>query len=247
MLSFQAIPAKPLGPETNPPRVLRAYVQRILPQVRDPVPALVCFETLSESSGAFRFASFIEPDMKPANAPSSKMKWSSVEWGRAAGISTGAGAAGGGSGSVEGGNSLASGTSGGALRTGAACGGFTGGAGMRMLCRVASLNTSVVSHTTSPATVAGTRSFEILVQACWRPVYKHVRLRFRRSAEEAEDLTQGFFARSFELRYIGAYDPDRALFRTYLKICLDRFVSKDAEGARRHAADDPLDPALMGR
>ncbi|MEP7119612.1 MAG: sigma factor [Byssovorax sp.] len=77
------------------------------------------------------------------------------------------------------------------------------------------------------------RSFEILVRAYWRPVYKHVRLRFRRSAEEAEDLTQGFFARSFERRDFGAYDPDRARFRTYLKTCLDRFVGKEAEGARR--------------
>lgn len=77
------------------------------------------------------------------------------------------------------------------------------------------------------------RSFEILVRAYWRPVYKHVRLRFRRSAEEAEDLTQGFFARAFEQRYFSAYDPARALFRTYLKTCLDRFVIKEAESAKR--------------
>jgi RNA polymerase sigma factor (sigma-70 family) len=77
------------------------------------------------------------------------------------------------------------------------------------------------------------RSFEILVRAYWKPVYKHVRLRFRRSAEEAEDLTQGFFARSFEQRYFSTYDPGRALFRTYLKTCLDRFVTKEAESARR--------------
>lgn len=77
------------------------------------------------------------------------------------------------------------------------------------------------------------RSFETLVRAYWRPVYKHVRLRFRRSAEEAEDLTQGFFARAFEQRYFSAYDPARALFRTYLKTCLDRFVIKEAESAKR--------------
>lgn len=77
------------------------------------------------------------------------------------------------------------------------------------------------------------RSFEILVRAYWKPVYKHVRLRFRRSAEEAEDLTQGFFARSFEQRYFSGYDPGRALFRTYLKTCLDRFVLKEAESDRR--------------
>src|SRR4051812_4229264 len=68
------------------------------------------------------------------------------------------------------------------------------------------------------------RSFEILVRAYWKPVYKHIRVRFRQSSEQASDLTQGFFAQALELRTFSSYDPARALFRTYLKICLDRFV-----------------------
>jgi RNA polymerase sigma factor (sigma-70 family) len=77
------------------------------------------------------------------------------------------------------------------------------------------------------------RSFEILVRAYWKPVYKHLRVRWRLSSEQAEDLTQGFFARALEQRIFAAYDPARALFRTYLKTCLDRHVMKDAESRMR--------------
>jgi RNA polymerase sigma factor (sigma-70 family) len=77
------------------------------------------------------------------------------------------------------------------------------------------------------------RSFEILVRAYWKPVYKHLRMRWRLSSEQAEDLTQGFFARALEQRMFAAYDPARALFRTYLKTCLDRHVMKDAESRKR--------------
>ena len=77
------------------------------------------------------------------------------------------------------------------------------------------------------------RSFEILVRAYWKPVYKHLRVRWRLSSEQAEDLTQGFFARALEQRMFAAYDPARALFRTYLKTCLDRHVMKDAESRLR--------------
>lgn len=77
------------------------------------------------------------------------------------------------------------------------------------------------------------RSFEILVRAYWKPVYKHLRVRWRLESEHAEDLTQGFFARALEQRTFSAYDPSLARFRTYLKTCLDRHVMKDAESRLR--------------
>ena len=77
------------------------------------------------------------------------------------------------------------------------------------------------------------RSFELLVRAYYKPVYVHVRLRWNRSAETARDLTQEFFARAFEKRYFCSYDPSKALFRTYLKACLDRFVIQEARSERR--------------
>ncbi|MBX3188835.1 MAG: sigma-70 family RNA polymerase sigma factor [Labilithrix sp.] len=77
------------------------------------------------------------------------------------------------------------------------------------------------------------RAFEILVRAYWKPVYKHVRLQWRRDAEDARDVTQGFFARAFEKRAFGAYDPARARFRTYLKGSLDKYVLELARDASR--------------
>jgi RNA polymerase sigma factor (sigma-70 family) len=77
------------------------------------------------------------------------------------------------------------------------------------------------------------RAFDILVRAYWRPVYTHVRLKWRRDAEDARDATQGFFARAFEKRSFGAYDPTRARFRTYLKASLDNYVLELARDASR--------------
>src|SRR5262245_61315156 len=92
---------------------------------------------------------------------------------------------------------------------------------------------SAVATVGSEDPVARARAFEILVRAYWRPVYTHVRLRWKREEAEAADLTQGFFARAFEKEHFSAYDPAKALFRTYLKTCLDRFVMESARGERR--------------
>src|SRR4051812_23301087 len=77
------------------------------------------------------------------------------------------------------------------------------------------------------------RSFEILVRAYYKPAYKHLRLRFKKDAEEARDLVQGFFARAFEKRYFVDFDPARARFRTYLKVCLDRYAMEQARSEKR--------------
>ena len=78
------------------------------------------------------------------------------------------------------------------------------------------------------------RSFDILVRAYWKPVYKHVRLKWNRACADAGDLTQGFFARAFEKRWFADYQRDKALFRTYLKTCLDRYVMESLRDQSRH-------------
>lgn len=77
------------------------------------------------------------------------------------------------------------------------------------------------------------RSFDVLVRAYWKPVYKHVRLKWNRPAADAGDLTQGFFARAFEKRWLADYESDKALFRTYLKTCLDRYVMESLRDQSR--------------
>src|SRR5687768_8867010 len=77
------------------------------------------------------------------------------------------------------------------------------------------------------------RSLDILAQAYWKPVYKHIRLKWRRSPEEAEDLTQAFFARVFERNVFERYERGRARFRAYLRVCLDRFIISEHEADQR--------------
>jgi DNA-directed RNA polymerase specialized sigma24 family protein len=72
-----------------------------------------------------------------------------------------------------------------------------------------------------------------IVAVYWKPAYKHVRIQWRRSNEEAKDLVQGFFAALIEQQILSAFDPSKARFRTYLKACLDHFVMKQDESANR--------------
>ena len=76
-------------------------------------------------------------------------------------------------------------------------------------------------------------AFAELVDGYWRPSYKYLRVRWRLPVEDAEDLTQEFFARAFEKRYLEGYDPGRARFRTYLRTCLDRFAANRRRADRR--------------
>jgi RNA polymerase sigma factor (sigma-70 family) len=77
------------------------------------------------------------------------------------------------------------------------------------------------------------RSFDVLVRAYWKPVYKHVRLKWNRPCADAGDLTQGFFGRAFEKRWLADYTPEKARFRTYLKACLDRYVMEALRDEKR--------------
>jgi len=77
------------------------------------------------------------------------------------------------------------------------------------------------------------RAYETIVAAYWKPVYKYVRIHWRRSNEDAKDLTQGFFTRLLEKDDLAAYDPERARLRTFVRVCVDRFVQNADKEARR--------------
>lgn len=74
---------------------------------------------------------------------------------------------------------------------------------------------------------------ESLAAAYWRPTYCHVRLRWGAGREEAEDLTQEFFLRAFTQGFFEEYEPERGRFRTFLRLCLDRFLAKTHRDATR--------------
>ena len=91
---------------------------------------------------------------------------------------------------------------------------------------------SVVARTRSADAETRRLAFATLIEAYWKPVYKYLRLKWRLDPEQAADLTQDFFAGTLEKDVLGRYDAERARFRTYLRLCLDGFVSnaRKAEG-----------------
>ena len=81
----------------------------------------------------------------------------------------------------------------------------------------------------------GTRAaaFDALARSYWQPVYAYIRLRWRRRPDDAQDLTQEFFARAFERDYLANYDPRLARFRTFVRTCLDGFLANQQKSAAR--------------
>jgi RNA polymerase sigma factor (sigma-70 family) len=77
------------------------------------------------------------------------------------------------------------------------------------------------------------RAFEEIIAAYWKPVYKYVRIKWRKSNEDAKDLTQGFFAEAFAKRFFDSYDASKARFRTFVRICLDGFIANEEKAAHR--------------
>lgn len=72
-----------------------------------------------------------------------------------------------------------------------------------------------------------------LVDGYWKPVYKHLRVTWRLDAEEARDLTQAFFADAFQKAWLERYQPGKAKFRTFVRVCADRFVMNARQSRSR--------------
>ena len=75
---------------------------------------------------------------------------------------------------------------------------------------------------------------DALVRLCehyWYPVYAYVR-RLGYPGEEAQDLTQDFFVRILEGRYLDRADPNRGRFRSFLLNSCKFFLADQADSAR---------------
>jgi RNA polymerase sigma-70 factor (ECF subfamily) len=69
-----------------------------------------------------------------------------------------------------------------------------------------------------------------LCQAYWYPLYAFLR-RCGHSAEDARDLTQGFFAALLEKGYLADADRKRGRFRSFLLTAATRFAAKERDKA----------------
>lgn len=72
-----------------------------------------------------------------------------------------------------------------------------------------------------------------VVALYWKPVYKYIRLRFRRNNEDAKDLAQGFFAAALQRDFFARFDPVKASFRTYLRMAVERYAASQYAAANR--------------
>ena len=77
------------------------------------------------------------------------------------------------------------------------------------------------------------RALAQLCRTYWYPLYAYVRRRGH-GPEDAEDLTQGFFAALLEKKALRGVEPDIVKFRSFLLALMKNFLANDWD--RRHAA-----------
>ena len=99
--------------------------------------------------------------------------------------------------------------------------------------RFPSTRRSVVAALAGDDSARTRDAWESLARGYWRPVYAYLRHRWCADHDDAQDLTQEFFARAQEKAFFSDYDASLARFRTYLRLCLDRFVLRERESASR--------------
>lgn len=85
------------------------------------------------------------------------------------------------------------------------------------------------------------RALEALCRAYWPPLYAYVRRRVA-DVHQAQDLTQGFFARLLEKEYLTAADPECGRFRAFLITAFKHYLSQEWEQARAKKRGGGLAP-----
>jgi RNA polymerase sigma factor (sigma-70 family) len=96
------------------------------------------------------------------------------------------------------------------------------------------------------STPAARDALAILCRLYWYPLYAFVR-REGKSADDALDLTQEFFARLIEKEWLDGVSPERGRFRSWLLAAMKHFLAKEWRDAQRLKRGGgvtlvPLDP-----
>jgi RNA polymerase sigma factor (sigma-70 family) len=88
----------------------------------------------------------------------------------------------------------------------------------------------------------GTRErLDGLLRTYWKPAYAYIRVAWRKSNEDAKDLTQAFFARLLQNGRLAVVRTEGGRFRSYLKEALKNFLI-DAD--RAALVRRPVEPVL---
>ena len=76
-----------------------------------------------------------------------------------------------------------------------------------------------------------TTALDQLCRTYWYPLYAYVR-RFGHGVQDAQDLTQAFFAELFNKSYLRAADRERGKFRSFLLTAFRHFLAHEWEKTR---------------
>jgi RNA polymerase sigma-70 factor (ECF subfamily) len=101
---------------------------------------------------------------------------------------------------------------------------------------------SVVLRAADQPTSEANTALSWLCERYWYPLYAFAR-RKGQSAENALDLTQGFFANLLEKNAIGGADPKRGRFRTFLLTAFSNFLANEwdkQKAAKRGGGKAPV-------
>jgi RNA polymerase sigma-70 factor (ECF subfamily) len=101
---------------------------------------------------------------------------------------------------------------------------------------------STVLAAGSQSTVRSREALAALCETYWYPLYAYLRRRGH-SSEDAEDLTQGFFARVIEKGVLQVASRERGRFRSFLLTSLKHYVANErdhAQALKRGGATAPL-------
>lgn len=75
-------------------------------------------------------------------------------------------------------------------------------------------------------------ALEVLCRTYWFPLYAYIRRRGH-TKEDAEDLTQAFFARFLEKNYLEGLSAERGRFRAFLLASLKHLLANERDKAQR--------------
>jgi DNA-directed RNA polymerase specialized sigma24 family protein len=75
------------------------------------------------------------------------------------------------------------------------------------------------------------RGIDTIARAYSKPVERYIQLKWESDRDSARDTAQSFFLAAIDKGYFAEFDPSKARFRTFLRLCVDRYVMKqlDAE------------------
>jgi RNA polymerase sigma factor (sigma-70 family) len=90
---------------------------------------------------------------------------------------------------------------------------------------------SVVMLAGAPDSPRALEALEKLCRAYWLPLYSYVRRRGY-NPHDAQDLTQGFFARLLRMDSFSSVSREKGKFRTFLLAALNHFLSDERDRAR---------------